>query len=399
MDSHWEYIFAMSRLQKKERMIVMCIKNCTFAALKAIPSKIEPMKTNNTPAKRTRESNIELLRIVAMLMIVTHHVVLNVSNTYNEMYLQRSCEPKFYLYNALVIYGVNLFVMISGYCGIRATLPKGVSLYLKCLLYGVLGWAVYALIPGNSISAGQLEPYVYVLSGNTSWWFVRYYVFLFLLSPFINKILEHSTRKEVYMLTAILTVLSVYFGWMNHDVVNQNGYNLFNFIWMYCIGHCLRFHTDEIRSSRYVRWYALLLWVVSVALTAWGEYHHWSQVVFGYNNPFVVTGTIGLMVLFLTFDFRSKPINMIASSTLGVYLIHCHFQVGPYFINYASNHYTSDWQIPLFASGIFAVCSVLAMAIDAMTSNGLRTLCEKTTKRTAIIALAVLTVTYIVLHA
>ena len=334
-----------------------------------------------------------------MLMIVTHHVVINVSNTYYEMYVQRACEPAFYVYNALVIYGVNLFVMISGYCGIRATLPKGVSLYLKCVLYGLLGVGVYLLTPGHSFVWKQLAPYVFVLSSNSAWWFIRYYMCLFVLSPFINKIFEHSTRREVYLLTLILSVLSVWFGWMHNDVINMNGYNFFNFVWMYCIGHCIRLSRGELLRVRGVRWYALLLWAVCVVLTAWGEYHHWSQAVFGYNSPFIVAGTIGLFVFFLTFDFQSRWVNMVAASTLGVYLIHGHFQIGPFFINYASSHYTAAWQIPLFALGIFVICSVLTMGIDALTANGLRSIGERTTKRAAVIVCAVLAVVWVVLHA
>ena len=378
--------------EKKQRHI-MDIDN--QRSVNAMPPYQQAVKTD----RNRRESNIELLRIVAMLMIVTHHVVINVSNTYCEMYLQRSCEPPFYLYNALVIYGVNLFVMISGYCGIRATLSKGVALYLKCVLYGMLGIVVYLLTPNNAFVWGQLEPYIYVLSGNTTWWFIRYYMFLFALSPFINIVFERCSRKEVYTLTLLLTILSVYFGWMRHDMVNLDGYNFFNFVWIYCIGHCIRLSQPELRSIRYVRWYALLLWVVCVVLTAWGEYHHWSQAVFGYNNPFIVGGTIGLFVFFQSFEFQSKTVNLIAASTLGVYLIHGHFQIGPFFINYAINHYTSAWQIPLFALGIFVICSVVAIGIDALTSKGLRWIGDKTTTKTAAIAFLLLATVYVIVHA
>ena len=349
-----------------------------------------------TPA---RESNIELLRIVAMLMIVTHHVVINVSNTYYEMYVQRACEPAFYLYNALVIHGVNLFVMISGYCGIRATLSKGVSLYLKCVMYGLLGVAVWLLLPGHTFAWELTEPYVYVISSNSAWWFIRYYMFLFVLSPFINKVFDCCTRREVYVLTLILAVVSVYFGWMHNDVVNMNGYTFINFVWMYCIGHCIRLSMPEIRKVRFSRWYALALWAVCVPLTAWGEYHHWSLAVFGYNSPFIVLGTMGLFVFFASFEFRSRRVNTIAASTLGVYLVHGHFQIGPCFINYASSHYTAAWQIPLFALGIFVICSVLSMGIDALTSKGLRYIGDRTTTKTAIIVAAVLAVVWVVVHA
>lgn len=357
------------------------------------------MDTNGMKAGQPRESGIELMRIVAMLMIVTHHVLLGVSDTYVKMYLQRSCDPPYYVYNALVIYGVNLFVMISGYCGIRATLAKGVSLYLKCLLYGLLGVGVYLLIPGNTFAWGMLEPYFYPLSGNTSWWFIRYYMFLFAFAPFISMVFERCSRREVFTLTLLMTVLSVYFGWMHYDIVNTNGYNFFNFVWIYCIGHCLRLSEDEIRRVRFVRWYALLLWAVCVCLTAFGEYRHWSLAVFGYNNPFIVTGTVALFVFFRSFEFRSGTVNLIAASTLGVYLVHGHFQVGPYFLNYATNHITSAWQIPLYALGIFAVCSVLATGIDALTARWLRQAGEKVTEKTAVIAFLLLAAGYVVIHA
>lgn len=330
----------------------------------------------------SRSSNLELLRIVAMLMVITHHIILSWSNTYYEMYVFRNAKPVCYLYNALVIYGVNLFVMISGYCGIHATLSKGVSLYLKCVLYGILGLGIYLLIPNSIFDWKMLKPYVFVFSENAAWWYIRYYIFLLALSPFINRLFEVLNNRDIYLLTLLLTVLSVYFGWLHGDEVNRNGYNLFNFMWLYCIGHCIRLVQSRLLSIRGIRWYALALWDVSVLLTAWSEYHHWTQVVFGYNSPFIVAGSVFLFVFFISFDFRSVWVNRIAATTLGVYLIQGHNEIGA--ISYAAKHVQSAWQIPLFALGVFAVCSAVAMLIDALTARGLRWAGDKTTKTTAI---------------
>lgn len=74
-----------------------------------------------------RESNIELFRIISMLLIVAHHYVMN--SGISELMLDNQLVFKsifFYLSGAWGKTAINCFVMITGYfmCTSRITLKK-----------------------------------------------------------------------------------------------------------------------------------------------------------------------------------------------------------------------------------------------------------------------------------
>ena len=94
-----------------------------------------------------RESNIELLRIVSMLMVVLVHIdgaslglpqALTVAATTRDVW-QLAVE-------ALVIIGVNCFTLISGYFGIRLRVRTALGYLFQCLFYAVamatLAWII-----------------------------------------------------------------------------------------------------------------------------------------------------------------------------------------------------------------------------------------------------------------
>ena len=68
------------------------------------------------PSQSVRQSNLELLRIVAMFFIVVGHVF------WHGFHQEASLHVPV---RSVVIIGVNLFVLISGYFGINLRFKKG----------------------------------------------------------------------------------------------------------------------------------------------------------------------------------------------------------------------------------------------------------------------------------
>ena len=74
-----------------------------------------------------RDSNLELYRIIVMLLIVAHHYVVN-SGVMDRMYEEslRANSVFLFLFGAWGKTGINCFIMITGYfmCKSHATLEK-----------------------------------------------------------------------------------------------------------------------------------------------------------------------------------------------------------------------------------------------------------------------------------
>lgn len=99
-------------------------------------------KTRTLPQKNTRQSNLELLRILATLFVVIVHY----NNTGSgKAFLYTDAMPLHYeillIFEMLAICAVNIFVMISGYFLCTSTqvkISKIALLYIDVIAISVL---------------------------------------------------------------------------------------------------------------------------------------------------------------------------------------------------------------------------------------------------------------------
>ena len=82
------------------------------------------------PARKPRESNFELLRIVAMIFIVAHHFLIASGNI--NYYSPTLCGGEFA--NSFLVCGVDCFILISGYFGIKCNVYKFLKIVFLILL-------------------------------------------------------------------------------------------------------------------------------------------------------------------------------------------------------------------------------------------------------------------------
>ena len=81
---------------------------------------------------KKRESNFELLRIVLMLLIIVGHLLLNSEK------LGAIGTKEYYITNIMrsfTVFGVNGFILLSGYFGINLNYKKLIRLDIKILFY------------------------------------------------------------------------------------------------------------------------------------------------------------------------------------------------------------------------------------------------------------------------
>lgn len=125
--------------------------------------------------KSVRESNMELLRIVAMYMILVYHVV------FYELYDYRANDPVFASLVTVLHIGVPLFVLISGYFGIKPTLKGFLKLYLALLFYNLLFYAIRCLLGDEQFSLKPFVKLFFPFSIGKRWWFFKVYLMLYLI--------------------------------------------------------------------------------------------------------------------------------------------------------------------------------------------------------------------------
>ena len=165
----------------------------------------EPMTAGDV--KAIRNSNLEILRIICMLMIVLSHLC-------QHGILQFPDSPDFnVVFYVLGRYsgqiGVLVFIMISGYflAAKDVTIKKLFRLMLEIWFYSFVILAISMLCMGDSMT-GDMIGYSVAPILRGQWWFVTAYIFLMMLSPFINAAVRNIDGKAHLALCLILFLVT-----------------------------------------------------------------------------------------------------------------------------------------------------------------------------------------------
>lgn len=189
------------------------------------------------PVNQERKSNIELLRIISMGMIVIYHVFVHgiaPTGILSQTTLSMLCIP--------VIFGVNIFVIISGYFGIRLSWRSFLSLMWIIAFYKLfhLCGDTFLLKIEHPIFEWILKPLSGPISGGG--WFIDIYVLLMLISPLLNKLLSTLNQHDYWVGLGILSLLDIGYGFFLNKHFDAYGYSLLHFILLYYIGNMLQKH-------------------------------------------------------------------------------------------------------------------------------------------------------------
>lgn len=275
--------------------------------------------------KQVRQSNFELLRIFAMLCIVVHHLVIfGVAGVGYGDRLELSGRGIFgALINAFVICGVDWFVLISGWFGVRRGWLVSVRLVIECAVFGAIAWAGSALTM-NGGGHGLLPSLWF---GN--YWFVTAYIMMALCAPFLEVALLHIGNCELMLCIAGFTVVNVIFGW-GFGVVTPRGYDFVNFMYLYVLGRLLR-RMGEVDFMWCKRRGVEIMMFIGGGLVLFGGWvliNRFGLAVdarrwFACNSPIVLMMSVAGLMLFANVRFHSRVVNFLAGGTFGVYILHC----------------------------------------------------------------------------
>ena len=267
---------------------------------------------------KTRNSSIELLRILLMTMIVMHHVVSSVIALAFSSH-SWACFDVF-LHTAVVV-----FVLISGYFGIRFSWKRLFSLVLQVIFYSILLFVVVGIIKGSW--DGWF--FAFLPFSNNYYWFVTVYLQLYLVSFFLNKLFDYCSEREFLMLLGVMAFFVFYLGFLRKNEICDDGKNLVNFIFLYQVGYGIRSFNTKFVVIKTPIFVSLIVMIAIIVLCFFipdnhNLFIHSVVFLYKYNSPFLILLSVILLLVFLNIKMQSKMINYLASSSFSIYLIHEH---------------------------------------------------------------------------
>lgn len=290
-----------------------------------------------------RQANFELLRIVAMLMIIILHY-LNKGGLILP-YTQDNSTVNYagHLIEAFCIVAVNCYVLISGYFMVESVWKPGrvVSLAAQILFYSLLIPVV--LICAGVVSPGELSVYDwlnYVLPVETEhYWFATAYLILYLFAPLLAAGVKAVDQRT---LRIIIGVLTLYFCIWKSVVpatlaTDRYGYDFGWFLFLFLIAAYIRLYGLpglENKRNAAVLYVSMclgifLLTAVTGSLAeALPPLAYYMDMPDTYNHILCLLASVGLFMLFKTMKPRegrsAELIRRLAPYTFGVYLLHEH---------------------------------------------------------------------------
>lgn len=289
--------------------------------------------------KLVRNSNFELMRIVSMFLIVLYHTI------YHGYIIQNSTTSFlkifFLILEIITIVHVNSFVLVSGYYQSESQfkLKKIIKLFLLNLFYSIVFMIIFSSFHIFEISKFSIIKGLLFLNIN-EYWFIKIYLLLFCLSPFLNIIIKNINKQNYKLLIILLIIFfSIIPTFSGQEILNNNGYTLSQFILLYFIGGFLKKYPINFKDrKKNVRFVLIIIFMCCVMfnfglLFLANKINCKNELVayicnninisyLSYSNPIILIQSIVYFLFFMTFDFQSKIINKISSLVLGVYFIH-----------------------------------------------------------------------------
>jgi len=310
-----------------------------------------------------RQSNFEVLRIIAMFLVMMVHANFMSINSPSTQEIRDNILPSAMriLLEDLSLLGVNIFVMISGWFSIKTTV-KGLSgLLFQVYYFGIGILLALTLMGGEQFTVGRIYQIVLL---HKSGWFVISYIILYLLSPALNKFSEYATKKEFRTLLISYFVLLMIFGWIDWSAQIGHGFSALSMIGMYLLARYSRKYINFNHGG--LLFFVCLL--LNTALSIAKIRYDLPFLIKSYDNPLIILGAWSLIMYFSHIKIKtSKIVNYIARSTFAVYLFHIYPDVLDCFCAICKELYLDNTGILcLMKMALFLLCVfVFSIILDA----------------------------------
>lgn len=317
-------------------------------------------------SQNIRQSNMELLRIMAMFMILVYHSV------YYVFYNYRGDSPIFASLVTLLHIGVPLFVLISGYFGIKPSIKGFLKLYFILLFYNLVLYGLRLVYGDVSFSYREFAKLWFPFSIGRRWWFFKVYLMLYLFSPILNFVRDKTGGGGGLLI--ISGFVTFYWGWFAQHPSLNDGKNVVNFIFLYMLGYWLRtaiVERDEKVGNerlRYIISYLVVAGGIGIALYFSNEHLQdlIKRVCYGYNSPILILMSVLFFLIFTTFDFKSKVVNWIAGSVFAVYCVHenYYFFRDEWYSFFEQQYLTNNGTFPVVWIGACLLLFIICVLFD-----------------------------------
>lgn len=316
-----------------------------------------------------RQSNIELLRILAIFSILVYHGGFSSTGfpSMEELVLQPVGTFFRYLSESITIICVDVFILISGWFGIKQKSKNFFRFCFQCLFFFTLVYAVLVFLNFEELNGKGILGLFALTKVN---WFIKAYIGLYILAPVLNSFTNNASKRQIELFLITFYSFQCIYSWLtNAATFIEYGFSTFSFIGLYVLGSYIKNYPNKFtQKSKLFDFSVIALIVLGETMTAILLTGHplATRVVYSNISPLVILNSVYLLLLFSKFKMQNKSINFIAASSFAAFLLHGNPYAYPIFqmtVKWLNSNYDGI-ELSLLLFSLFISVFIIAILID-----------------------------------
>ena len=200
---------------------------------------------------KQRLSNIEFLRLLAMLYVLIVHADFSTfgAPTMEGLAVRPVGVFVQYWFECFAICCVDVFVLISGWFGIRFSLNKLWAFLFQVVFYSLgLFLLAVAITLQKALTLEGLKS-IFLFNGS-DYWFIKAYLILMVLAPMLNAFCDYASRREFKTILIVYFAILMVYGWLEPASVHftMNGCTALSFVGLYLLGRYLKMYRPKLTN-------------------------------------------------------------------------------------------------------------------------------------------------------
>lgn len=302
---------------------------------------------------------IDFLKGLAILAVITDHLVFTYTNKTIQMHTQ---------------FSVTMFIFLSGITScISQSRNTGKKGYISKRLLGIFIPYVVATVAYQLLITDYHFDFMifkdYILNFNVSppFYFIAFFMQLVLVSPILYKLFD--INKSIYSRVISLIVIYILSLYLTHYTKISNIYGGGNlilggtYLFVFALGMFFYFYMDKLKKS-----FNLFISIIGVLLLI--AYEFLVDLKLGWSNPpndhTIVFTSIIFMILYGVYNLFSKYIRYAKIELLGKYSLYIflyHWLALKYFDKYIGYNQISDPYLRYFILLLWASVSPILLVV------------------------------------
>lgn len=291
--------------------------------------------------ERKRQANFEILRVLAMAMIVAMHYMLKGGIAVPMSEDGSMVNHASWLIEAFCIVAANCYVLIGGYFLIEVQwkLKKLIALAAQVLFYSMLIPVVCILFGIGNVAEWSVYEWIFAVLPlqMDHYWFATSYVLLFMLVPVLAPGIRQLSQKQLQITISVLLFYYCVIKSISPILLSTDnyGYDLGWFICLFLIAAYIRLYGIpffEGKGKSFLIYVLCSAGIFGISAAAGficrktGALKYYMDMPYCYNYFLTLLGAVALFYVFKQMEIKEgnviRLISRVAPYTFGIYLLH-----------------------------------------------------------------------------